>query len=344
MGPNPRGALRRNPFHRYAVPLPQPAVGGGPSNRLLPLWGRWRGAPEGEIALRWKAPAIGVLIVLLVASASHAAERCDRPLADEDAAARNAASLTTLAWAPFGRPETGWAIYVPKIADELHTDCGPATPGFAHALARWRRRHGLGASGLFDAATFEAMKTRWQEDRPFVALREAGVCPAAPELTALEAAAPEESDGGKIILLRPAALAALRRMTAAARADVPEAAADPERLMLFSGFRDPADDAARCAAQGNCNGLVRAQCSSHRTGLAMDLFLGAAPGFDVDSAADANRLWQSETPTYRWLVKNARRYGFVNYVFEPWHWEWVGRERSLPRRDMEMPVQRGDRP
>ena len=24
------------------------------------------------------------------------------------------------------------------------------------------------------------------------------------------------------------------------------------------------------------------------------------------------------------LVKNAARFGFVNYVFEPWHWEWVG--------------------
>ena len=20
--------------------------------------------------------------------------------------------------------------------------------------------------------------------------------------------------------------------------------------------------------------------------------------------------------------RNAHRYGFVNYVFEPWHWEW----------------------
>jgi hypothetical protein len=266
-----------------------------------------------------------ILAALSLASTAHAAERCDGPLAYQDAAAQNAASITTLTFAPFGRPETGWAIYAPKIADELRTGCGPDTPAFARALARWRGRHGLSRSGVFDATTFEAMKSGWQKRRPFVALRGEGLCPDAPELLALEGAAPEESDGGKIILLRPAALAALRRMTAAARAEVPEAAADPERLMLFSGFRDPADDAARCEAQGNCNGLVRAQCSSHRTGLAIDLFLGAAPGFDVDSSADANRLWQTRTETYRWLVKNARRYGFVNYVFEPWHWEWVGR-------------------
>ncbi len=54
----------------------------------------------------------------------------------------------------------------------------------------------------------------------------------------------------------------------------------------------------------------------------MDLVLGAAPGFAVDSTADANRLWQTRTPAYHWLVDHAARYGFVNYPFEPWHWEW----------------------
>jgi hypothetical protein len=166
------------------------------------------------------------------------------------------------------------------------------------------------------------MKTGWQAARPFVSGHD---CPDPPELTALEAAAPEESDGGKIILLRTRVLAAYRRMVAGARAAVPDAAADPERLMLFSGFRDPAYDAARCAHEANCNGLTRAVCSPHRTGLAFDLVLGAAPGFDVDSTADANRLWQTRTESYKWLVVHARRYGFVNYVFEPWHWEWAGK-------------------
>jgi LAS superfamily LD-carboxypeptidase LdcB len=27
---------------------------------------------------------------------------------------------------------------------------------------------------------------------------------------------------------------------------------------------------------------------------------------------------------FRWLVANAYRHGFVNYAFEPWHWEWTG--------------------
>jgi LAS superfamily LD-carboxypeptidase LdcB len=50
--------------------------------------------------------------------------------------------------------------------------------------------------------------------------------------------------------------------------------------------------------------------------------LGAAPGHAIDSSQDANRFWQTHTPAYRWLVDNGERYGFVNYAFEPWHWEW----------------------
>jgi hypothetical protein len=266
------------------------------------------------------------LLLALAAGAAWAAERCDSALAYQDAAAQNAASLTRLAWAPFGRPEVGWEIYAPQVAASVGTTCAPQTPGFARAVVRWRRHRRLGKSGALDAEALLAMKAGWQAARPF-ASRPEHSCPDAPELIQLDAAAPEESDGGKIILLRPQALAAYRRMIAAAHAAVPEAAADPERLMLFSGFRDPAYDAARCAAEGNCGGMVRAACSAHRTGLAFDLYLGAAPGFEPDSSADPNRLWQTRTATYRWLVANAHRYGFVNYAFEPWHWEWVRVQR-----------------
>ncbi len=100
-------------------------------------------------------------------------------------------------------------------------------------------------------------------------------------------------------------------------------------MTIFSGFRSPQDDEARCAAEGNCQGIVRARCSAHRTGLALDLALEPAPGRRVDDAADDNRLFMSRTAAYRWLVANAGRFGFVNYIFEPWHWEWTG-EAPLP--------------
>ena len=106
----------------------------------------------------------------------------------------------------------------------------------------------------------------------------------------------------------------------------PALAGDPRLFTIFSGFRSPDYDAARCAAQHNCNGIVRAACSPHRTGLAMDIFLGNAPGHAPDSTDDLNRLYLTRTSAYRWLVANAGRFGFVNYPFEPWHWEWTGEQ------------------
>ncbi len=112
-------------------------------------------------------------------------------------------------------------------------------------------------------------------------------------------------------------------MRAAAQAELAEVAADPRLLTLVSGFRDPVEEGARCAARA-CDGLTRAHCSAHRTGMAMDLYLGGAEGADPTSSDDANRLRQSRTPAYRWLVANADRFGFVPYPYEPWHWEWAG--------------------
>jgi D-alanyl-D-alanine carboxypeptidase len=273
--------------------------------------------------LMWLAAA---LAPSPAAARAHHLEKqnCAAPRALRDAAEDNDRSAHDLAWSPFGRPEQGWDIYQPRIAEEIGAACPPDTPGFAAALARWQSGHGLPATGRVDPATFEAMKKGWQDRRPYVALRGQGVCPEPPDPSLLVAAGPEETFGGKVVILRASTLAAFRRLIAAARRAVPDDDGEPNRLTLFSGYRAPADDAARCDAEGNCNGLVRAQCSAHRTGLAVDLVIGAGPGFMVDSSDDANRLYQTRTATYRWLTANAARFGFVNYVFEPWHWEWTG--------------------
>jgi hypothetical protein len=249
-----------------------------------------------------------------------AAGLCAAP-APPGALAANAASLAALAWAPFGRPETGWAVYAPKVAAEIGTTCAVATSAFAAALGHWQAGHRLAATGVFDPLTFAAMKGKWQSARPFVHIDGKTACPPPP--ADLATARPDESYGGKTIRLRPGALAAYRALRAAALRD-PALRAEPRSLTIFSGFRDPAADAARCTAQGNCNGIVRATCSAHRTGLAMDLWVGNAPGFGPDSSADANRAAMTAGPQYRWLLANAAAFGFVNYVFEPWHWEWTG--------------------
>jgi hypothetical protein len=251
------------------------------------------------------------------------ARPCASAPAFAEAAAQNTASLDAAQWSAMGRPETGWAIYAPLAAHELATACAPADPGFAEALAAWQGRHGLQAKGIMDEATLKALDVVWLRRRPFVTATAHGACPPPPEAFRLAFATPSEGFKTKPIQLRTTALAAYRRMTDAARREVPSLSADKQLLTIFSGYRDPVEEAARCAA-GGCGTVAKANCSAHRTGLAMDLFLGAAPGFAPESSAAANRLFQSRTDAYRWLVANAARFGFVPYPFEPWHWEWTG--------------------
>lgn len=260
-----------------------------------------------------------------------AVENCDAAPGFEGAALSNAGSLDQISWSPFGRAERGWAIYEQHVAKEIGVTCGAGTPGFAAALARWQEAHGLAGGGEATLQTLMAMKTGWQSARPYVAVRAAGVCPDAPAESSLTTLSADEGYMGKRIMLQSHVAEAYRAMVAAARQEVPELAADPQMLRIFSGYRSPSYDAARCARDGNCGGAARATCSVHRTAEAFDLVVGAAPGFGVDSSADANRLYQSRTAAYRWLVANAERFGFINYSFEPWHWEWRGQPSSPQR-------------
>lgn len=231
----------------------------------------------------------------------------------------NTVTLRTLRWTPFRNPETGWETYAPLIANEIRTSCPFTSPGFAQALADWQRKHGLPPTGVVDARGFATMKALWQSRRPFVALSARKICPAPPRVVLAA-----QGYLGKTIKVRPKALGAYRAMVTAAQTEVPALRRDSKWLAIYSGFRDPASDAARCRTEGNCDGSRRATCSAHRTGLALDLYVGEAPGYGPDSTKEPSRRAMSKTPAYRWLVANARRFGFVNYAFEPWHWEWTG--------------------
>jgi hypothetical protein len=295
-------------------------------------WVMWPSAPKTSAALTIEEPSSAApettptYIPSIDPPASPtlvaASEDCDGGDAPASAPSVNAASLTTIAWSPFGRPETGWEIYAPRIAAEIGTRCAPSSRRFAAALAQWQRAHRLPPSGVMDPATFQPMVTGWHLARPFVRINGKGICPDAPPVSSLATARPNESYGGKVIQLRPGALEAYRDMVAEARAA--GVVSRPEVLTIFSGFRDPNADAARCARDNNCQGLVRTICSAHRTGLAMDVYIAAAPGFGPDSSSDDNRRAMARSPVFQWMVVHAGRFGFVNYPFEPWHWEWTG--------------------
>ncbi|WP_269513987.1 D-alanyl-D-alanine carboxypeptidase family protein [Brevundimonas subvibrioides] len=279
-------------------------------------------------------PILAILFGLMMAGTgpamAHTDDRCQAGREQwADQAFANAISEYSLEWSPFGTTEWGWVTYLPLLQKELGTDCDAGTPAFAAALAGFQTRYALTATGVFDQPTFQTLKGVLQERRPFVMARVRDECPDPPPLRDLGYLVESEEHADRLTrLLRRDVLDAYRRMVAAARAEVPEVRNDPELLQIFSGYRDPEADAARCAAERNCDGVRRAVCSPHRTGTAVDLYVGELLGMGVDSTQPASRLHMTRQPTYRWLVRNAGRFGFVPYIFEPWHWEWVGPSTS----------------
>ena len=241
-----------------------------------------------------------------------------------DAASANAASQTDLAWSLSGRDVLGWEIYAPLVGQEIASACPASSPGFAQSLARWQAAHALPATGRMDVASFQTMWFAMLRRRPFVQAMHSG-CPAPAAPAELEQARPEETFGARTTIMAGRdALQAYRTMLAAARAEAPAIREDPLALKIVSGFRAPGLAGSDCPAGQTCFNLTRASCSAHRTGRAFDLYLGAAPGRDPTSTADDNRLYQSRTLAYRWLVRHAAQFGFLPYPYEPWHWEWAG--------------------
>lgn len=288
----------------------------------LIAWGAFSGYAEAGANAPASPPAdpIGAYV------AAKAEQACASDARYAAAAGANGASLHALSWSPFGRGEHGWEIYAPMIAQEIGSRCAPDSSAFAHALAAWQRAHDIKDDGQMGQSTFMAMKGGWQSARPFVAVRATGLCPNPPSDNQLVQLDADEGYLGKAIQLRRDTAGAYRAMVAAAHDEAPEIFDDPQAMRVFSGYRSPAYDDARCKRDGNCGGVTRAKCSSHRTGYTFDLVVGHAPGHPVDSTDDANRLAMTRSPAYRWMVQNAGRFGFVNYVFEPWHWEYRGND------------------
>ncbi len=243
------------------------------------------------------------------------------------AANANTQSLSTSAWmfsAGTGeKPEgPGWEIYVPAVMRALGTACGPTSAGFAQALSDWQSQHGLSADGIMGRDTAAKLKEAWQAERIHLTR------PSCIELRRADAVSvPADSiwdDSDR--RLQAGALNAYRQMLATAKRERPDIFADRGILLIASAWRDPADDKASCTANpGPCNGTAKAvTCSAHWSGRAVDLNLGFLPGSDPTDSTYANRLHQSKGPAYAWLLENAGRFGFVNYYYEPWHWEWQG--------------------
>jgi LAS superfamily LD-carboxypeptidase LdcB len=124
--------------------------------------------------------------------------------------------------------------------------------------------------------------------------------------------------------------AAYKRMVAAAVDDralglsatkTGELAAGEKYLKIISAFRSRERQEQLRKQDPSAGSAALAVNSPHFTGRALDLYVGGEPV----STKDANRALQTQTRVYQWLVRNAARFGFQPYYYEPWHWEYVGK-------------------
>jgi D-alanyl-D-alanine carboxypeptidase len=244
--------------------------------------------------------------------------------AGTEAARANAQLRTQLNWTFGSKPQRGWYLYTPLIQRLIKTKEDPASAKFALALARWQGKAGLKPSGILDEETLSAMIKTWQDGR----LKDRSV--ASPNQL-LTAPIPDFYDPTRAEELRQVerrTYAAYKRMVKAAVADRSlrlartargELAPDEKYLKIISAFRSPDYQEKLRRESPNAGSAGLAVNSPHFTGRALDLYVGGEP---VDTL-DPNRALQVETRVYQWLVRNAERFGFRPYCYEPWHWEYV---------------------
>ena len=241
-----------------------------------------------------------------------------------DAARTNALLQKDLNWIFGGKPQHGWYIYLPLIKRLINTKDDPASPKFASTVARWQSKAGMNPTGVLDDQTLYAMIKAWQEAR----LKDRSVAKPDQLLLAPIADFYDATRAEELRQVERQTYAAYKRMVAAAISDHSlglahtshgELAPGEKFLKIISAFRSPEyqEKLRRETPSAGTAGL--AVNSPHFTGRALDLYVGGDP---VDTR-DANRVLQVETPVYQWLVRNAERFGFRPYCYEPWHWEYV---------------------
>ena len=248
----------------------------------------------------------------------------DRRFEFGKAAAENARLRNSLQWTFGGKAQNGWNIYVPLISDTIGTDNGPDSAEFALAISKWQERSGLASTGVLDRDTLESFTKYWQSQR----LGRAGLSSTDSLLVAPIGEFFDPTRSPDLLQLERETYAAYKRMIAAAAKDLLRElkitnseglASDEKFLRIISAYRSPEYQESLRKKEPNAGRAALAVNSPHSTGHALDIYVGGEPVKTLDS----NRLVQIQTPAYKWLVKNARRFGFYPYFYEPWHWEYV---------------------
>ena len=236
---------------------------------------------------------------------------------------QNISLKNDLNWAFGGKQQRGWSLYVPLIRHLIGTDKDAGTSDFALALSRWQKSNGLASHGVLDSDTLSLMVSTWQarrtKDRTYPQPYQVLTVPAS---EFYDPTRPEE-----LRQVEQQTYAAYKRMIAAAAADPTlqlaltrdgDLAPSEKFLKIISAFRSREYQEQLRKQSPTVGRAGLAINSPHFTGRALDLYVGGEPV----STKDANRAIQVQTRVYQWLVKNAEKFGFYPYYYEPWHWEY----------------------
>jgi hypothetical protein len=245
------------------------------------------------------------------------------------AASQNGRLSSELNWIFGGKPQRGWYLYSLLISRLIRTERGPTSPAFAEAISQWQTKSGLLANGVLDEDTLYAMVKEWQDAR----IQDRSFPPPDQLLTAPVSDFYDPERKEELRQVQREAYAAYKRMVAAALDDKslglakgPDGGLAPEEkfLKIISAFRSREYQEKLRRETPGAGSAGLAVNSPHFTGKALDLYVGGDP---VETK-DSNRAIQVHTPVYQWLVRNADRFGFRPYYYEPWHWEYVGQPQD----------------
>ena len=232
------------------------------------------------------------------------------------AAASNITFRNELSWSFGGKQQRGWYLYDLLIGKTLNSDAESVSDDFAAKLASWKKKRGLSGDGVLDEPALMALISQWQGAR----LKNRAAATPDQLITAPPSDFYDPERAPELRQLERKTYDAYKEMIAAARAD-PELKLTTKGsyLKIVSAFRSPEYQEQLRKKSPNAGRAGLAVNSPHFTGRALDLYVGGDP---VDTK-DANRALQVKTPAYQWLVRNAERFGFRPYFYEPWHWEYV---------------------
>ncbi|MEN3330766.1 MAG: zinc D-Ala-D-Ala carboxypeptidase [Blastocatellia bacterium] len=275
------------------------------------------------------SPAAPLAVERPLASAKPAAEISSATSAASlfaSAVLRNTELQDNLSWAFGGKSQRGWRLYAPLVGGLIGAEGEQTTGGFAAQLSRWQQQRGVAANGILDNSTWSRMIADWQANR----LKDHTYPTPDALVTLPPAECYDPSRPEELRKVERATYVAYKQMIAAAAADPSlglqvtrdgQLSESEKYFKVVSAFRSREYQEHLRAQSPNSGRAGLAVNSPHFTGRALDLYVGGEPV----STKDDNRAIQTQTKAYRWLVKNAARFGFRPYFYEPWHWEYVGK-------------------